>query len=81
LNKNLDVSGTLLANGRSIHEFDYKSYTTYAMQDDVLLESITVREALEFTAKLKMGQDWKFHVRLVIDALGLDHVLDSVIGG
>jgi ABC-type multidrug transport system ATPase subunit len=51
------------------------------MRDDALLESMTVREAFEFTAKIKMGKNWKFHVQKCTEALKLQHTLDTIIGG
>jgi ABC-type multidrug transport system ATPase subunit len=50
------------------------------MRDDALLESITVREAFEFTAKIKMGKTWKFHVAKTTEGLNLTHTLDTIIG-
>jgi ABC-type multidrug transport system ATPase subunit len=48
--ENLECTGNIFANGRDIRSFDYKSFTSYVMQDDVLLESMTVGEAFLFAA-------------------------------
>ena len=51
----LKATGESRANGVLIEDFDYKSCTAYVMQDDVILESMTVEEAFLFAGELNSG--------------------------
>ena len=58
----LECTGEITINGRSYKDekLNYKQYTAYVMQDDVILETMTVREALEFAGELMFGKEhWK----------------------
>jgi len=80
--KSLEVSGSIYINGTPRSEVDFNSITGYVMQDDVILESFTVREALEFTAKLRLPEDkWESRVKQVISDLELHNCENSYVGG
>ena len=48
------VSGVVCVNGRKINPVDYRSNIAYVMQEDLLVATSTAREALEFSAKLRL---------------------------
>lgn len=77
----LECTGDIIINGRSYKDMDYKQYTSYVMQDDVILETMTVREAFEFAGQLMFGQPtWKHHVERIPVILEIAHTLNSLIG-
>lgn len=77
----MTCSGELLVNGKNYREVDYKSFIAYVMQDDVLMETMTVREAFAFASQLQMGVDeWKHHAERFPELLELEGVLDTIIG-
>lgn len=80
---NTSLSGEVLANNQRISSFDYSSYMAYVMQDDLLMDTMTVRETLRFNAVLrtKNSGDENARVQKTIDQLKLTGVADSVIGG
>ena len=75
-------SGKVYLNGHERSEVDFNTFVAYVMQDDVLMESMTVREILDFTAQLRLPPD-KAHVRMeeVVEQLELTKILDSRVGG
>jgi len=57
---------------------DYKQYTSYVMQDDVILETMTVREAFAFAGGLMFGKEaWRMHVERIPFILEIPHTLNS----
>ena len=66
---NTSLSGEVLANNQRISSFDYYSYIAYVMQDDLLMDTMTVRETLRFNAILrtKNAGDVNSRVQKTID--------------
>ena len=81
--KNTKIEGTVRANGQEISSIDYKSYVGYVMQDDVLLETMTPRECLRFSAHLRLRgseEHKEKRVRKLLKQLKLKDVADNRIG-
>eukprot|EP01083_Nonionella_stella_P066860 176430_1 len=80
------VSGDVRVNGRHMDSATFRKYTAYVLQHDILFESMTVREAFIFSAKLRLPKslsDSQINRRVdtVIESLMLSEVQHSLIGG
>ena len=53
-NRNVVVSGNVFVGGRKINPVKFRENIAYVMQDDSLLPTATPREALEFSANLRL---------------------------
>lgn len=47
------LTGKLLTNGETYDYEHFSEFASYVMQNDVLMETMTPREALQFAVKLK----------------------------
>nr|XP_054767931.1 protein white-like [Lytechinus pictus]XP_054767932.1 protein white-like [Lytechinus pictus] len=80
----LEVSGSILVNGRPIgHQMARLS--AYVQQDDLFLSNLTVKEHLLFQARVRMDREIPMTSRVyrvdeVIRALGLSKCSETVIG-
>jgi ATP-binding cassette subfamily G (WHITE) protein 2 (PDR) len=78
------ISGNMLVDGRERDE-SFQRKTGYVMQQDIHLESSTVREALEFSALLRQPPEYSRDERLgyvnhVISLLDMEQYADAVVG-
>ncbi|KAI3631015.1 hypothetical protein MIR68_010505 [Amoeboaphelidium protococcarum] len=77
------TGGKLLINGKEVEMHKYKKIIGYVPQDDVMLEELTVRENIAYSAKTRLPRSWssaeveKF-VDEVLDALELSHVANNM---
>jgi len=52
---NLEKTGKILVNGVEKETLpNFSAYSAYVQQDDILFQTMTVRECLEFAARLKL---------------------------
>ena len=82
---NCTVSGQTKLNGHIVSPVDYAKRVAYVMQDDALLATATVREALTFSAKLRLPTsipmaEKEAQVERMIEMLGLTECADTVVG-
>lgn len=80
------ITGTIKVGGNVIDPASFKQNIAYVMQDDALMATATPREALEFSAKLRLPPDTTTEqITLLVDAmleeLGLEGCADVMIGG
>ena len=75
--KRSNNTGHVLVNGQSASAQEIKKLSGFVFQDDVLLPTMTTKEAIEMAAKLK-GQDAS--VDEIIRVLGLGKVANNLIG-
>jgi ABC-type multidrug transport system ATPase subunit len=79
-----EISGQILFNGEE-RSIGIMRQTAYVMQDNVHIPVLTVRETLQFAARLRMDmlneKVREARVQKVLDMLGLDHVSDTLVGG
>ncbi len=83
--KNHQVSGFIKSNGDVVNPFNFATAIAYVMQDDALFSFTTPREALMFSANLRLPQttpDSEKHeiVENMLSALGLSKCADGRIG-
>lgn len=52
-----DFSGELLANDTPYDFQSFGGFANYVMQGEILMETMTVRETLEFAARLKINNE------------------------
>ena len=84
----LEFSGKCWYNDASLgdpaHQKAIATIVGYVMQDDVLFETMTVRECFEFVAKLSISNDQKVYNVAVDDTLKkleITHTAETIIGG
>lgn len=85
ISQNLEKTGRILVNGTDKNELlNFSAYSAYVQQDDILFQTMTVRECLEFAAKLKLpGSDDEKMARVeqIINELKLVKCQNTKIGG
>eukprot|EP01083_Nonionella_stella_P026518 73020_1 len=80
------VTGGVLLNGQSVDARTFQKMTAYIMQDDSLFETLTPRETMQFSARLRLSSDLSEkerdqRVSKIIKALDLEKCQDSMTGG
>ena len=78
------ISGNMFVDGHKRDE-SFQRKTGYAMQQDIHLETSTVREALEFSALLRQPSEFTRGERLtyvdhVVRLLDMEQYADAVVG-
>ncbi|CAI4230340.1 unnamed protein product [Auanema sp. JU1783] len=81
----LDVQGTVLLNGQRANKWTIRELSAFVQQHDMFVGTLTVREHLQFMAKLRMGSmhtSWERNARVeeVIQQMGLIPCSDTMIG-
>ena len=55
MSKNLDKKGSIKINGAEKNTIkNFGAFSAYIQQEDILMQTMTVRECMEFAAKLKL---------------------------
>lgn len=80
------ISGEVTVGGTSINPVDFRQNIAYVMQDDAILATMTPREALRFSAKLrteisKADDEIDKDVDELLTKLGIQECADVMIGG
>ncbi|MFS8159676.1 MAG: ABC transporter permease [Candidatus Roizmanbacteria bacterium] len=85
MQKELAKEGKVMVNGIEKENIKgYSSYSAYVQQDDILFQTMTVRECLEFSAKLKLKGELEeklLRVDNLISELRLNKCQNTKIGG
>ncbi|KAL4474930.1 hypothetical protein ABPG74_001626 [Tetrahymena malaccensis] len=82
--KNIQLTGQIMANGQTFSNQDFTKFSGYVMQNDILLDFFTVREAIQFAADLKVNgtaEKKKQRVNEIIKILKLERCQNTLIGG
>jgi ABC-type multidrug transport system ATPase subunit len=78
------ASGMIWANNTHYKYQTFGDFSNYVMQTDVLLQSLTVRETLEYVAALKLSapvEERKQRVATLVANLKLEKCIDTLVGG
>eukprot|EP00298_Acanthocystis_sp_HF-20_P005623 c15728_g1_i2.p1 GENE.c15728_g1_i2~~c15728_g1_i2.p1 ORF type:complete len:628 (-),score=145.66 c15728_g1_i2:74-1957(-) len=83
--KNIVSEGTFLINGKPFKKSFFKKISSYVLQDDVMVGSLTVRENILYSAHFRLSSDLsikdkKRKVDEMIQIFGLTKCADSYIG-
>ncbi|KAI9016894.1 P-loop containing nucleoside triphosphate hydrolase protein [Hyaloraphidium curvatum] len=79
------IAGSLLINGRTATPKELKNLSGLVFQDDVILQTMTVREALTMAAILRLPSDYtkperEQRVVEVLEMLKLEKAADTIVG-
>lgn len=69
-----NLTGNVLINGSQRNLRKFRKLSCYIMQDDCLLPYLTVREAMNVSANLKLGKDITHDVKKVV----IDEIIDTL---
>jgi ATP-binding cassette subfamily G (WHITE) protein 2 len=69
-----------------VNPVTFRKHIAYVMQDDFVLATATPREALTFSARLRLPSSWteeaiRKKVETLIKNLGIENCADTMIGG
>lgn len=79
-----EIKGEFFANGKKYSSYEYPRFAAYVMQNDVLFETLTPKECLQFAAnfKIKGSQAAKnLRVKELIKELRLELCQNTYVGG
>lgn len=80
----VSIEGDLLVNGQPYDFSMFGDFANYVMQTDILMQTLTVRETLEFAASLKLTipvAERNIRIMKLIHDLKLEKCVDVLIGG
>jgi ABC-type multidrug transport system ATPase subunit len=80
----VQTDGVVLLNGKNVKGLPYKFITAFVPQEDILMETLTVRETIEFSANLSLRlntDEKRARVDTILQDLGLVGCKDNIIGG
>ena len=83
--KEAKITGSILADGTKLPQSTFRRVSSYVEQEDALIGSLTVRETVNFSARLSLGRsvsrrDRKLRVEGLLKAFGLTQQADTLIG-
>ncbi|CAG9314060.1 unnamed protein product [Blepharisma stoltei] len=79
----IKINGTVSINGTNIKDINFGYYSAYVTQEDILLPTLTPRESLLFSSKLRLPGSHEDHakrVEKILEDLRLTRVAENVIG-
>lgn len=79
------VSGTMTVNKETVNPVEFRRHVSYVLQEDALFATSTTREALEFSAALRLPRHTTLEereriVEQLLRSLGLKHVENTMCG-
>jgi ABC-type multidrug transport system ATPase subunit len=81
----IDITSVITVNQKKINPVKFRKNIAYVMQDDGLLQTATPREALRFSARLRLEDklmgEVESMVNHILDSLGLNECADTYVGG
>ncbi|XP_063363293.1 ATP-binding cassette sub-family G member 4 [Cydia amplana] len=82
--RSVGVTGELLVNGQIRNEHQFQRSSCYITQEDLLQPLLTVREAMDVAAKLKLPRGAQAHATEILQELGLlehQHTKTDLLSG
>lgn len=81
--QSLEIQGNTLANKKAFSAEEFYNFGAYIYQNDILHEMLTVKETLEFIAKLRIpdNAESEKRVRKMISTFNLQKCQDTFVGG
>jgi ABC-type multidrug transport system ATPase subunit len=80
----INISGNVSVNGERTNPIDFKAQVAYVTQYDTLLSTFTPREALQFSATLRLKGKSRSEIDVItnqtLSSLGLATCADTLIG-
>ncbi|KAL4474934.1 hypothetical protein ABPG74_001630 [Tetrahymena malaccensis] len=80
----VQIKGEIRANGNEYNSNDFPNFAAYVMQEDCLMETMTVREIIQFSADLKTNgsqEEKKNLVDQILKMMRLEKCQNTLIGG
>jgi ABC-type multidrug transport system ATPase subunit/ABC-type multidrug transport system permease subunit len=81
----IDIRSFVTINNKKINPVKFRNNVAYVMQDDGLLQTATPREAIRFSARMRLDDKYMNEIEAmvdqILDALGLRECADTIIGG
>eukprot|EP00164_Ancoracysta_twista_P000118 GFYU01000172.1.p1 GENE.GFYU01000172.1~~GFYU01000172.1.p1 ORF type:complete len:677 (+),score=259.76 GFYU01000172.1:101-2131(+) len=79
------LNGQILLNGEKVAQSQIKGMSGFVFQDDEILGTMTVKEALTMSAKLRLPKDTPLSEKMarvedIIATLQLEHCVDTIVG-
>ncbi|KAI4183490.1 MAG: hypothetical protein LQ348_004682 [Seirophora lacunosa] len=83
--RRLEVSGALIVNDQSISDNEFQAISSYVEQEDALIGSLTVRETLDFAARLSLPssvtkEERVARVEELLSSFGLREQANTLVG-
>ncbi|KAL4512256.1 hypothetical protein ABPG72_005258 [Tetrahymena utriculariae] len=80
----VSIKGEIRANGNEYNSNNFPNFAAYVMQEDCLMETMTVREIIQFSAELKTSgsqEEKKNLVDYILKMMRLEKCQNTLIGG
>ena len=79
------VQGKIMINGSVVEESTIQQVSTYVEQEDAMIGSLTVRETIDFAARLSVTghtskKEREIRVQELIESFGLQRQVDTIVG-
>jgi ABC-type multidrug transport system ATPase subunit len=80
---NIKISGSIKANGSDVKNIKYRKLVGYVTQEDILMETLTPRETLEFSAALRLSENQEYNnarIERLIEEMKIEGIQNSLLG-
>ena len=79
------VQGNVMFNGRVVDESAVRQVSTYVEQEDAMIGSLTLRETIDFAARLSMtgktsAKERLYRIQELVESFGLQRQADTIVG-
>ena len=81
--RNIKISGSIKVNGCDVKDVKYRELVGYVTQDDILMETLTPRETLEFAAALRLSQNQQYNnarIEKLVEEMKIEGIQNNLLG-